>query len=99
MLSVLLKNIRDKNQFSYLARLVNPEGPKKLYTAYLNASTRPHGYLVLDLAQDKHDRLRFRTCVFLNEYPPTFYVDISDETDKIELSRPLCPKKSTTKIT
>jgi hypothetical protein len=82
-----------------LARHVHPEGPKKLYNAYLNATKRPHGYLVLDLAQDTDGRLRFRTCIFPDEYPPTFYEDVNDETDKIELSRPTPSKNSTTKIT
>jgi len=83
---VLLKNVRDNQQFMCLARQVHPEGPNQLYKAYLKATKRPHGYLVLDLAQDTDDRLRFRTHIFPEEYPPTFYVDVTDdETDKIEL--------------
>jgi hypothetical protein len=71
-----------------MARQVHPECPNQLKKAYLNATKRPHSYLVLDLAQDTHDRLRFRTHIFLEEYPPTFYVDVTDdETDKIELPR------------
>jgi len=76
-----------------------PKGPKNLYNAYLNATTKPHGYLVLDLAQDTDDRTRFRTCIFPDEYPPTFYVDVNDETDKIELSRPQSTQISTAQIT
>jgi hypothetical protein len=72
----------------YLARQVHPEFPNELYKAYLNATTRPHGYLLTDLAQDRDDRFRFRTCIFPDEYPPTSYVDVSNETDKIELSGP-----------
>jgi len=84
---VLLKNFRDKNQFLYLARQVNPEGRESLYKAYVNAIGRPHGYLVLYLSQDTDDRLRFRTWIFPTEYPRTFYVDVDDETDKVELQR------------
>jgi hypothetical protein len=94
----MLNNARDKNQFSHLAHQVHPEGPNKLYKAYLNATTRPHVHLLLYLAQDRDDRLRFPTCIFPDEYP-TFYVDVSDETDKIELSRPSRPQNSTTQIT
>ena len=50
---VLLKNTRDKNQFTYLARQVYPEDSAGLYEAYLVATKQPHGYLVLDFAQDK----------------------------------------------
>ena len=82
-----------------MARQVHPEGPKKLYKAYLNATTGPHGYLLLDLAQGTEDRLRFRTCIFADEYPPIFYDDVNDETDKIELLRSTPSKNCATKIT
>ena len=61
---VLLKNVRDKNQFIFLARQVYPENSASLYKAYLDATQRPHGYLLLDLSQDTDDRLRFRTDIF-----------------------------------
>ena len=96
---VLLKKVGDKNNFSYLARHVHPEGSESLYKAYLDATKRTHGYLLLDLSQDADDRLRFRSCIFPIEYPPTFYVNVDDETDEIELSRPSITQNSSTKIT
>jgi hypothetical protein len=51
----LLKNVRDKNQFTYLARQLFPEDSDGLYKAYLDATQRPHGYLLLDLSQDTDD--------------------------------------------
>ena len=54
---------------------------------------------MLDLAQDTDDRLRFRTHIFPDEYPPTFYVDVNDETDTTELSRPSNTQISTAQIT
>jgi hypothetical protein len=36
---VLLKNVRDKHQFAYLARQVYPEDSDSLYRAYLDATT------------------------------------------------------------
>ena len=85
--SVALKNVRDKSQFQYLARQVHPEDSGSLFKAYLDATERPHGYLILDFAQDTDDLLRYRTNVFPNEYPPIIYVPTSDEADKIELPR------------
>jgi hypothetical protein len=43
-----------------------------------------------DFAQDTDDRLRYRTNVFPDEYPPITYMPTttSEEADKIELSRP-----------
>jgi hypothetical protein len=87
---VLLKNVRDKNQFTHLARQVYPENSSSLYKAYLDATQRPHGYFFLDLSQDSDDRRQFRNNVFPSEYPPIIYAsDIEDvETSKCELSRP-----------
>ncbi len=70
---VLLKDSRDMNQFTYLARQVYPEDGAGLYEAYMEATKWPHGYLVLDFAQDIDDLLRFRTSIFQGEEPPTFY--------------------------
>jgi len=72
--SVALKNVRDKSQFQYLARQVHPEDSDSLYKAYLDATESPHGYLILDFAQDTDYRLRYRTSVFPDEYPPIIYV-------------------------
>ena len=57
--SVALKNVRDKNQFQFLARQVQPEDSDSFYKSYLDATERPHGYLLLDFAQDTDDRLRY----------------------------------------
>jgi len=92
--SVAIKNVRDKSQFQYLARQVHPEDSDSLYKAYLDATERPHGYLILDFAQDTDDRLRYRTNVFPDEYPPIIYVPTSDEADKIELPRSASIKDS-----
>src|SRR5215469_3165304 len=65
--AVALKNVRDKSQFNYLARQVYPENSESLYRAYLEATEKPHGYMIFDFAQDTDDLLRFRTNVFPDE--------------------------------
>ena len=82
---ILLKNVRDKAQFTHLARQVLPEDSQGLFAAYLDATRRPHGYLLLDLAQDTDDRVRFRTNIFPSEHRPIVYAKIGDETDKVKL--------------
>jgi hypothetical protein len=82
---ILLMNVRDKNQFTYLARQVFPEDSDGLYKAYLDATQRPHGYLVLDLSQDTDDRLRVRTNIFPSEYPPVIYAAVEYQKDKVKL--------------
>jgi len=85
--SVALNNVKDKSQFQYFARQVHPEDSDSLYKSYLEAIERPHCYLILDFAQDTDDRLRYRTNVFPDEYPPLIYMPTKsgDEADKIEL--------------
>jgi hypothetical protein len=85
--SVALKNVREKSQFQYLARQVHPEDSDSLCKAYLDATEGPHGYLILDFAQDTDVLLRYRTNVFPDKYPPIIYAPTSDEADKIELPR------------
>jgi len=85
---VLLKNVRDKNQFMFLARQVYPENSISLYNAYLNATERPYGYFILDLSQDTNNHLRFRTNIFPSDPKPlTIYSAIENEAREILLSR------------
>jgi len=64
----------------YLAHQLYPEDSIGFYNAYLDATQRPHGYIILDLTQDTNDGLRLRTNIFPTEYPLVFYSDIGDET-------------------
>ena len=77
----VLKGVRERDQFSPLARQVLPHDSKGLADVYLNATEEPHGQLMLDVSQDTNDRLMFRTLVFPEVAPPIFYVDI-DRTDQ-----------------
>ena len=51
------KNVRDKKQFMYLDSQVYPEDSVGLYNAYLDATKKPYGYLLLDLTQNTNDGL------------------------------------------
>jgi len=53
----------------FLAPQVYPEDSTSLYKAYLKATQRPYGYLILDLLQDTNDRLLFRTNIFPTDSP------------------------------
>jgi hypothetical protein len=95
---VLFKNVRDKRQFSYLANQVLPEDSSGLFKAYLEATKRVHGYLLLDLTQDSEERNRFRTNVIPHEYPPIIYVALDYEASKGKLSHSTRVKKRKTEI-
>jgi len=82
----------------YLAHQVYHGGSGGLFNAYLEATRRHHGYLILDLTLDMNDSLRFRTNIFSTEYPPVVYSDIGDEAFEIQLSRPSRAQNSSTEI-
>jgi hypothetical protein len=70
---VLYKNPRDKLQIESLARQMYPLQPKFLVTAFEDATSRPFGYLVVDLKPQTPDNLRLRTDIF-NSQGQTVYV-------------------------
>ena len=64
---ILLKNPRDSQQIATLARQIYPADWRFLVEAYEEATSKPHGYLVLDLKPDTPDMLRIRTAIFPDE--------------------------------
>jgi len=65
---VLLKSVRDKNQFTFLARQIYPKNSASLCKAYLDATQRTHGYLLLDPSKDIDDPLCLRTDILPIEH-------------------------------
>jgi len=96
---VALKIVSDKKQLAYLANQVYSEDSLRIYNAYVDATQRPHGYLILYLTEDKDEGLRFRTNKFPEEYPPVVYSDIGDEACEVELPRPSRAEDGRTEIT
>jgi hypothetical protein len=95
---VPLKNTRDKNQFTFFARQVYPEHSHSLYEAYLDATKRPHGYIILVFGKNTNDLLRFRTNVLPDQYPPIIYANVGQETNTVLLPHPKSFKDGKTKI-
>jgi len=72
----------------FLARQGYPENSISLYKAYLDATQRTYGYLVLDLWDDTNNHLRIRTNnLTSNPTPPIIYSAIENEASEILLSR------------
>lgn len=66
---VIFKNPRDRAQVQYLARQLYPEDTRFFQDAYLDATSIPHGYLLVDLKQNTPENVRVRTCIFpFDEY-------------------------------
>ena len=68
---ILFKNPRDAGQISYLARQMFPGKSKFLVDSFKDATSRPYGYLFLDLKADTDDNLRVRANILPDK---TYYV-------------------------
>ena len=64
---VLFKSPRDKQQISMLARQINPGKVQEFMKSYEDATSRPHGYLMLDLKPTTDDQQRLKTNVLPGE--------------------------------
>jgi hypothetical protein len=64
---VLFKSPRDKQQISMLARQINPGKVQEFMRSYEDATSRPHGYLMLDLKPTTSDQDRLKTNILPGE--------------------------------
>ena len=64
---VLFKNPRDAGQIRHLSSQLFPGNIKFLVDAYKQATSRPHGYLVMDFTQGTPDHLRVLSDVLPDE--------------------------------
>jgi len=94
----VLKNVLERDQFTHQTRQELPHD-KEMLQAYLHTTVASHGYLLLDLSQDKDDSLSFRTCISPKEAPSKMYVDIGNEKHKGKLSHYSRTKTCLSKIT
>lgn len=61
---VLFKNPRDGSQITNLAKQMYPGRVSYVQESFKDATTAPHGYLLLDLRQDTPDHMRLRSAIF-----------------------------------
>ena len=64
---VLFKNVSDKLQVTNLAKQMFPRKNQYFLQAYEDATSKPYGYLLVDLVQSTPDSLRVRTAIFPSE--------------------------------
>jgi hypothetical protein len=70
----LFKNPRDASQSSHLGRQIYPDDAKYFREAFDDATTKPYGYLLIDLRTTTPDDLRLRTSVFADDDDLAAYV-------------------------
>ncbi len=64
---VLQKSPRDASQILHLAKQMYPGHVKYMQEVFQDATSVPHGYLLVDLKQDTPEHLRLRTHIFPGE--------------------------------
>ena len=64
---VLFKNVRDSSQITNLAKQMHPGNVAYLRDSYVDATSKPYGYLLIDLKPDTDDLIRLRTDIFPGE--------------------------------
>lgn len=70
---ILMRNVRDKAQFSHLARQIEPEHSADLVKAYTEALKDAYSYFLLDLNSQSIDALRYRTCILPTDKSCVFW--------------------------
>lgn len=86
---VAFKNPRDRSQIYHLARQVYPEEPRVVQEAFFDSTSRPHGFLLLDLKQSTPENCRLRTDIFPDD--PLHYVYVSRKSLKNRTSQEQVP--------
>lgn len=69
---VLFKNPRDKLQVVMLARQMYPGNSKFFMESFQDATTKPYGYLLVDLCATTPEAYRLRTGLFPPDWPVVY---------------------------
>ena len=69
----VFKNVRDRSQYSTLARQIAPGRVKNMKAALEKALADPFSYMFMDFDPKQHDFLRFRSNIFPEDGPMVVY--------------------------
>src|SRR5437773_8100587 len=70
---VLFKNPSDATQIAVIGRQMYPKNPNFLSDVYSEVTRKPHGYIFIDLRQERDDDLRIRSQILRKEFPMCIY--------------------------
>lgn len=68
---VAFRNPRDRAQVSHLGKQLFPENTNYFCKSFANATSKPHGYLFIDMNKDTPDDQRLKTEIF-HKYPVVY---------------------------
>lgn len=71
---VLFKNARDNQQIRHVARQLYPKKTEEFVNAYNDCTSKPWGYLVVDLSPRADEEMRLRTEIFKGQDPIVYQV-------------------------
>lgn len=71
----LMRNERDKQQISTLAKQFCPGNNRFVIEAYKDATRYPYSYLLIDFAPESCSILKLRSKIFPSEFPYTLYLE------------------------
>ena len=66
---ILFRNARDAQQVRCLARQLYPLKSEQFINAYLDSTSQPYGYIVIDLSPSANKQLQLRSSIFAGEDP------------------------------
>ena len=72
---IFMKNNRDGQQISTLARQICPGNSKYIVQAYEAATKRPYSYLIADFRSDTPPAIKLRSHIFPHEFPTVTYLE------------------------
>ena len=72
---VLMKNGRDAQQISILAKQICPTNPECVVNSYVKATKYPYSYLILDFRSDSPPTIKFRRKIFPHEVPMSVFLE------------------------
>ena len=71
---VIFKNVRDKSQFTNLAKQFMPNHVNFMKWVFQDATRLPHSYLFLDMKPETEEELRIKTNILPDEAPHYVYM-------------------------
>lgn len=81
---VHFKSPRDTLQFSYLARQIYPENSRDLCRLFKEITRTSHSYIFIDLTQDVHHLLKFRSDILNKDYTTVYCIPEQDNEVQYE---------------
>jgi hypothetical protein len=72
---IVMKNPRDTQQISILARQFKPTNSEFVVKSYKDATKKNYSYLVIDFSPNSPETTRIRTDIFPNEAPLKIYLE------------------------